>query len=108
MPTIVSSSVEPAKNFMAWGQAFARNMSSCSFSHSMNLFLLFQNSSTEVTDSTVQNTSQTKSDVVSRLLGKGIGEINQMYETSNNLRLSGKGINVKCTKCTKHLIILCC
>ena len=73
----------------------------------MNLFLLFQNSSTEVTDSTVQNTSQTKSDVVSRLLGKGIGEINQMYETSNNLRLLvlGKGINVKCTKCTIYLTV---
>ena len=51
------------------------------------MFLLFQNSSTEVMDSTVQNTSQTKSDVVSRLLGKGIDEINQMYETSNNLKL---------------------
>ena len=69
----------------------------------MNLFLLFQNSLPEVTDSTVQNTSQTKSDVVSRLLGKGIGEIIQMYETSNNLRLLGKGINVKCTKCSIYL-----
>ena len=69
---------------MTSGQTFARHISSCWFCHSVNLFLLFQNSSTEVTDSTVQNTSQTKSDVVSRLLGKGIGEINQIYEQSNN------------------------